>query len=184
MSDKNAIANVLSAMLSSIDNESSIAYQQAKETPAFVDAVRTIKAMDVEGFRFSIIFPFDQMIEGLLNEHVKSHEAKFIFRHWDFIESHFERIIDRLEGSACCADQSRTIAKHLLVSLITGENFEFNYNQEYTYHLPKLVFKTQEENIMFFKALHRLYYGQPEQYLKSLLAIESRLKNEQEQNPG
>ena len=179
MTDKKAIANVLSAMLSAIDSESTNAYQQAKDNPVFIDAVNAIKANNVEDFRFSILFPFEQMIEGLLNEHVKSHEAKFLFKHWDFVESHFERLIERFEGGACCADKSRTIAKHLLVSLITGEKLEFDYNQEYTYHLPKLIFKTQEENILFFKALHRLYYGQPEQYLNSLQTILSKAQSEE-----
>lgn len=45
-----------------------------------------------------------------------------------------------------------------------GDKIEFNYNSEYTYHLPKKVFTTHEEIVMFFESLIHLYMGRPGKY--------------------
>lgn len=61
--------------------------------------------------------------------------------HESLLSNHFRET----EGSACSADKARTVTRALLSGAIYGKYPEFNYEGEYTFHLPKLSLKTPEE---------------------------------------
>ncbi|MDB4726133.1 hypothetical protein OAF54_01760 [bacterium] len=95
----------------------------------------------------------------------------FILSHSSFIESNFKNLFEKYEGSSCCADKSRTIVKSLIHHFVTGEPIRFNYDQEYTYHLPKGMFRVHSEIIGFYKALKALHYGKFDKYITELGSI-------------
>lgn len=63
--------------------------------------------------------------------------------------------------------------RSLADSLRNGKQISFDYGQQYTYHLPKMVFKTHVEIIEFFNALYRLYYGNFKPFIDAVHRIEN-----------
>lgn len=52
-----------------------------------------------------------------------------------------------------------------------GKPIQFNYDQEYTYHLPKRIFTAHDMIVEFATSLHSLFYGNPERYLSALQSV-------------
>ena len=131
-----------------------------------------IKGFDnYEEFYFAVIYPFEQMLDGFVRSEISDNgDAVFLMTNSQFVESHFEGIVKNKEGFSCCADKSRTIMKMLIKFYSTGEKIEFDYDAEYTFHLPKTVFKTHDQIIDFYKGVKDLFYGSSQKYLKSLKA--------------
>lgn len=48
---------------------------------------------------------------------------------------------------------------------------EFDFTQEYTFHLPKKVLNNEAAILAFFDALMALYQGRPEAYLDQLAQL-------------
>ncbi len=70
---------------------------------------------------------------------------------------------------ACCADKTRTIIKRLIDFYENGIRIEFDYTQEYTFHLPKIIFKIHEDIIEFYEGLKFLQNtGNPLKYLNAI----------------
>ena len=127
---------------------------------------------DPQTFWFHNVNNFNRYIEGLISTRFpKSQNMSFLLRNYEFVEHHFCKLIIKEEGSSCSSDKSRTILKYLFDYFETGTVISFDYNQEYTYHLPKNILKTHEAIISCFEALHELYYGKPDKYLKILQKI-------------
>jgi len=125
-----------------------------------------------EEFYFAIIYPFDNFIDGFVQSEISDNEdVIFLMRNSQFIENNFQELIVNKEGSACCADKSRTIIKRLIEFYITGEKIEFDYEAKYTYHLPKTIFKSHDHIVSFYKGLQGLFYGKNEKYLQSLRLV-------------
>lgn len=176
--NKDAIQNMLLEMFSSIEQDNQNTYEALKDLPVFQEAVSAIENSDPDAFYFALIYPVSNVINGLLSMHMGgAKEAKFLFTHYNFVEGHFRTQLEQIEGHACVADKARTIIRHLVYTLVLGKKIEFDYSQEYTFHLPKVLFKTQDENVEFFKSLMHLYYGNPDAYLKQLLALKT-IKND------
>lgn len=131
---------------------------------------RAISRLDPSVFRLSVSFPLEGAVNGMLKDLLPgaSGKALFLFQHADFVEDHAQWLIAREEGRACCADKSRTVLRALARYLVTGEEARFDFTQEYTYHLPTRVLHTHAQLETFFDAVYRLYYGNPEAYLKFL----------------
>jgi hypothetical protein len=53
----------------------------------------------------------------------------------------------------------------------TGEPISFNYDQEYTFGLPKKVLKSHDSIVQYVNSLHHLYYGNSDHYLNALFSI-------------
>jgi hypothetical protein len=171
-----SIKNVLGGLITSLESESLESYEAVASVPIVQEATEKVRQGDLEGFYYSFICPLSVMVDGLLAQELpQSPEAQFLFKHSQFVERHFENLIKKYEGSACCADKSRTILESLLRFLKTGEEISFDYTQKYTYHLPELVFKTHGEIVEFFSALHQLYYGKTTPLLEATQRIYSRV---------
>lgn len=102
---------------------------------------------------------------------VTNQDVVFIFQNSQFVERHFRYFIEKIDGRAYSADRSRTIIKALVATFSTGEDISFNYEQEYTYHLPEKVFRTHQDIIEFYQGVKNLFYGNPDKYLLAVKKI-------------
>ena len=84
-----------------------------------------------------------------------------------------KKMIETFEDWPCCADKSRTIMKGLLNYYKNNEEIIFDYKQQYTYHLPKILFKTHDQIIEFYEGVKGLYYGSLEKYLQAFVNVKN-----------
>lgn len=184
MSDKlNAIADVLGAILSSFKEDDTNAFEKIADYPAIVQARKFIEQGNAEDFHLFTLYPIESMMGTLIVSTLASKgvdkEAvgyiKFIFLHASEIEHHYQNLIRKAEGFACCADKSRTIISRLVRFFTNGEKIEFDFRGEYTYHLPTKVFTTHDEIVEFFHGLHEFHYGSSERYIKALAGVLARI---------
>lgn len=120
-------------------------------------------------FYYKILYPHEKFITGLIKTEISdNNDILFIFKNSKIIESNFRYWIELKEGSACCADKSRTILNKIVDFYKNDTTIEFDYSGEYTYHLPKIVFTTHESIIEFYLAIRGLVYGNPNNYLESI----------------
>lgn len=170
------INNVLGSLLAGIEEGSIAKYESMARSPALRAASEAVGRGDIDGFYFALTYPLSNLVDGLLaRELPQSREAQFLFKHSQFVERHFRKLIEQYEGSACCADKSGVVLRKLLGFLKTGEAISFDYKQKYTFHLPALVFKTHAEIIEYFEAVQGLYYGNAEQFMQAVNRISSRM---------
>lgn len=171
MATQDAIEGVLVGLLRSIDEGNHKLVEAAGDSAAITAARDAIREGDVTAFYFAVAYPMGNLLDGLLAQELCSPEAQFLFRRGEFVESHFRRQIELYEGSTCCADKTGAIIEVLLNFFRTGQLIEFDYEQQYTYHLPKKVFTTHESIVGFFYALRKMYHGQADDYLAAIAAI-------------
>lgn len=124
---------------------------------------------DPEDFFYAVLYPWEKFIGGYIKNTISTNRnVEFIYENSQFIDSHFKNLFVKYEGSACSADKSRTIVRRLLDFYLNGNKIDFNYDQEYTYHLPEKIFKEHQDIVDFYEGLVSLKYGNPEKYLISL----------------
>lgn len=141
-----------------------------------IDGSRIEQFDSPEEFFYAILYPWEKFISGYLQSELKANSnVEFIFKHSQYIDRHFANLFIKYEGGTCSSDKSRTIVNRLLQFYATGEPIEFNYGAEYTYHLPKIIFKNHQDIIDFYEGLKSLLYGHPEKYLESLKKIISEI---------
>lgn len=164
--EKEKIEEVLNGMLGSIEQDNIDLYKK------LIEKRGNIKIEDCEDFYFSLIYPHQQFLKGLIRTEIcKNSKVDFLLLHSRYVENHFLKLIVQKEGSACSADKSRTIISAIFRWLKTEQKIEWNYDGEYTYHLPKTIFKTHDEIIQFYEAIKNLYYGNCKEYLEALKNI-------------
>jgi len=172
---KAGIANIFSAITNMADAEEDDAYAAVQAAPLFVDAVVYAKDRDFESFDLLFLNEVKKPIRGLLNSISESDDFKFLMLYSQDIEPHFLHFITQFEGSACCADKSRTIISAMLHHFETGKEISFNYSGEYTYHLSQSIFTDHESIMSFYKGVRRLLItGNPANYL---LAVQNMVSN-------
>lgn len=172
------INEVLDGMFGAIEKE------QVELYKTLVNKTHHKEIKTVDDFYFGLVYPYEEFLSGLIKTTISCNsDVGFILKHSRFIESHFEKLIKNTEGVGCCADKSRTIMHELLSFYNDGRHIVFDYEQQYTYHLPKAIFKTHESIIGFYEGLRGLYYGNPEKYLAELLKI-AKTQTEKEEGLG
>jgi hypothetical protein len=135
------------------------------------------KGLDPENFHLKYLWPIEEGVDSMLINYLSEFQSQnihFIYLHYQFLESHLTNLFRTYEGRECCADKSRSIIDSLVKYYKTSEKINFNYYQEYTYHLPKKILKTHDDIISMFNALKGLYYGDNLNYfieLKKSLAM-------------
>jgi hypothetical protein len=161
--EKSKIKEILTLMSDSIEQESIELYGKLIDEKCFK------KIEDVEDFYLGLIYPHEQFISGLIKSEIsKNNDVVFILENSQFIEHNFGYWIQKVEGSSCYADKTRTILRRLVEFYKIGTKIEFDYTAEYTFHLPKVVFKTHESIIEFYEGVRSLRYGDPTRYLNAL----------------
>ena len=160
------IKEFLNSMIDIIDNE------KIKLFEKIIDNSEIMQYENPNEFYYAILYPFDKFISGFLKSKIKANkDVQFIWRHFEFLDRHFRNLFEKYEGSDCCADKSRTIVNRLLKYYNDCDKIEFNYESEYTYHLPKKIFKNHDDIIQFYEGLKSLFYGRPDKYLEALKLV-------------
>lgn len=164
--EKEDLKKFLDSMLSSIGQKEINLYKSIIEA----NNINTIE--DHEEFFLAILYPFEQFVSGFVRSEIANNrDVIFIIKNQNYIKNNFSRIIKQKEGSSCSSDKSRTIMMSLLNHYKTGEKIVFNYDQEYTYHLPNKVFRTHDHIIKFYEGLKNLWYGDNAKYLEALALV-------------
>lgn len=163
---------VFQSLFSSQKQSSLNAASSIDDISVVKNAKKSVEALDANAFYFHLAYKINEAIEGvIMSAGVVNDDAVFIFMHPSYIEGHFEKLLHRYEGRACCADKSGAILRRLLLFYTTGQKIEFDLTGEYTYHIPKVIFREHDEIIGFFQSIVRLYYGDPGDYLRALAII-------------
>ncbi len=172
---KNQLAGIFSGIFAAIDAENADAAEPLLALEPIQRGLEELRINRPDRFYMTTIYPMSRAVDGLIATVVQGHQAQFLAKHSEFVEGYFKKLIEKYEGSPCCADKSRTVVRYIMRSLRTGELIKFDYNQEYTYHLPKKVFTSHDEIMALFDALHRLYYANPEPFIEQMAALKARL---------
>lgn len=176
--DKESIKNVLNAMADGFKKDEVDLYKK------LIGDIKIENIDNVRSFHLGLIYPYGKFIRGLIScEISKNEDVQFILASSDFVEHHFEYWIERVDGTSCCADKTRTILNKLVDFYKNGTKIEFDYTQEYTFHLPKNVFTTHEDIVGFYEGVRLLHFGNPIKYLneiKKMAEIISRINYEKQ----
>lgn len=160
---KEEIEKVFTGLLSGMDKEEVSVFEKMKSE------IDLTHVKDGETFDMFLNYELKKFLKGFIQQKFgKGSDIQFTLLNHQFIESHFARWIEKIEGSPCSADKSRTIMRVILRYHQTAEKIDWDYNQEYTYHLPKKIFTTHDEIFSFYESLKHLFYGNPTNYLKHL----------------
>jgi hypothetical protein len=166
------IGVVLNGLFASGEAKRQAQFRLWADTPACRDSVVAIQRGNLEEFYFRLIYPFKQVVDGLLQSSLPGQRrAHFLLSNYDFVRSHFRRIIETHDGFTCCADKTRAILSRLLAFYITEKPIVFDPQEAYTYHHPKTVFTTHKAIVEFFEALFHLHAGNPDPYLTALMKV-------------
>ena len=164
--NKEALVGVLDGLVGAFDIETTSLFLRLVENMAIE------KISDYNELYLFLIFPFEKFIDGAIMSIVNNnYDVRFLLSKSHFVENHLCEMFQREEGLACCADKARTVISALINFYKTGREISFNYDGEYTYHLPKKILKTHGECVSFYEALKGLYYGKPDKYIQSLKAV-------------
>ena len=170
------INKVLSALSDEIGRENVELYRK------LTDKIDLSKIKTADDFYYAFHYPHKQFLEGLIQEEISSSaNVAFLIMHHDFLEKHFGFWIKKIEGACCYADKTSTILYALLCFFKEDKKIEFNYGQDYTYNLPKKIFKNQEDILNFYTGLMKLLHGNPNLYL---LQVQKLIELHNEQVPS
>lgn len=155
------IKKFLNSLSNKIDDDNIELYEK------IIDSSKIEYFNNPEEFYFTILYPWEQFISGYLKTELNANEdIEFIYKNSKYIQRHFTNLFREHEGYVCCADKSKTIIEGLLNFYTNGKKIKFDYNNEYTFHLPKKIFKNHDEIIDFYKALKSFFYGNPQKFNK------------------
>lgn len=158
--NEEAFKNIFEGMAKFVNAESVKFFEKLYAESGLPD-----KFEGVNHFHRKVIYPHQKFVRGFVNTKVSKNEnIYFLFQNSVYVEQHFQYWIQRYEGSACCADKSGFLIASLCHFYKSGKVIEFDRNQEYTYHLPTIIFNTHNSVVEFFEAIKRLFYGKPEKY--------------------
>ncbi len=133
-----------------------------------------------EEFYHVMIYPWDKFVSGFLKSCVHpSNEVGFIYHQWNYLYNHFTELFRQFEGMVCCADKARTVLNKTLLFFTVGEKIKFDYEGEYTFHLPKRIFKEHEQIINYYEGLRDMFFGRPLKYLENLEQLAQYVKEKE-----
>jgi hypothetical protein len=173
---KNELAEGLNAMFSAIlgqRNERGEARLAAcDKDPAIVKSIEALKQYDLTRFELSYIYPAEELGEAIVGRALSNNpKISFLVLHSSFVGSHLQNLFESLEGRAYCADKEGTVIRSLIGFFHKGTRIEFNYDQEYTYFLPRKILRDHDSILAYFDSLMDLYYGRPNRYLKQMALL-------------
>lgn len=169
---ENAIKSVLNALFSSVAAEGKSALEQVSEVPEVINARAAAKGLSPDQFFHSLPYKLNQLVDAILEAELPGNDnAQFLMANSNFVSNHLDRIFQKFEGSACSHDKTKTVMRALMRFFTTGQPISFNYEQEYTFGLPKKVLKSHDSIVQYFNGLHHLYYGNSDHYMMAVLNI-------------
>lgn len=172
MSEQNPITEVLDAILAGARREQVAAADAFADQAAVSAAIEAVRAGKLTDFSRALTRPAEKVVRGVLAKELPgNHRAQFLFAHHHFVETQVRAMVEELDGLSCCADRTRTILRALTQHLMTKKPILFDYSQEYTFHLPVRVFRTEQDIVAFFSAVMELYYGKTAPFIASQASL-------------
>lgn len=165
------LEGMLAALLNTEGAEGRAQAELVKANPLAQQALGAVLQMRPEHFHLFWEYPHTKLTRGLLAAAgIKPFSPLAdLFSNYSFYENHFKHVYESQEGGACCADKSRWAMRSLAVHLADGRPIPCE-RTESSYWIPGKVLNTHESILEFFNALKQLRYGNPELYLRALLA--------------
>ena len=168
----NAMTGIFDSILGEYRHKAEARLAERAADPEVVKAEAALRIYDYEGFGRSYLRPHQDMTEALISKALsENHKLEFILMHQDFVGAHLQHLFETYEGRACCADKERTVMRALIRSFHKGTEIKFDYDGEYTYHLPSVVLRDHDGIMSYFDSLHQLFYGRPETYIEEISKI-------------
>ena len=152
-----SISALFDGMLSGMDKEMKESFAQVSDNPQVKDAIKALENNDHDMFFHDLIYPLSKTVDGVINSVNPDQKFLFLFKHGQFVERHFNKMINRVEGMGCCSDKSRFIMRSIAKHLSNGEDIAFNDIDGKSYWLPEKVFNIHYKIMTFFDAVHHLY---------------------------
>ena len=169
---ESAIKSILTVMLSNINDNSVTAYKEVSIPPTWRNALDSVKSGDLDNFYYQVLFPFEEYFRGMLTAEISTKSpVQFLLLNYNFVEGHFQTMYSRYEGGPCCADKSRWAMRALFNYFDKATPITIDLTAKYTFHYPKQILNAEQSILGFFNGLMRLFYGEPDAYLKEVLAI-------------
>lgn len=133
-------------------------------------------------FEALLVGPMKDLTDVVLDQcFPHSPRVHFLLKEYDFIKRHIKNVFQEQEGISCCVDKTLSVMRALMGYYTKAKEIEFNYNAEYTFHLPKRVLKTQEDILEFFEAVYSLHYGRPEKFIQQIEGFRITAENDTQQ---
>lgn len=169
--NQDVLKSIADSLMQSKKNEDAGLYEKNKESfenEFGINLKRIAKQEDFESLNYLFISEISSFLDGFVRtEIVDNDQYCIIFKNARLIERQFRYWIEIAEGSVCCADKSRTIVRALLDHFKTGKEINWNYENEFAYHLPCKIFTTHQEIISFYYAFLKFYSsGEPLEYFR------------------
>ncbi|MDU8350290.1 hypothetical protein RYA05_00050 [Pseudomonas syringae pv. actinidiae] len=172
MNSEKAIQAVLQGLYAASVEGDANAYNQVSELEAFKVAAQHVAAGDTERFYFSLTYPIESSISGMLEKLLPGNDrAQFLFSQSRFVESHLEKLFEKHEGAACSVDKAGKVMDLILKHLLSGEHFDLSNEVEKAYYIPKAILQNSAQAMQLFDGLYWLYYGMPDKYLKAVVEM-------------
>lgn len=169
---KITLENAVNCIIEKADKERYELYNEIVNK-SYTKDLENIKVGD---FYINFIYPFEEYLQTLLENKLKLNDKqKNLFMNAEFFDRHFTNLFQVYEGNACCADKSRTLLNKICQFLVTGDKIEFNYDQQYTYHLPKRILNNHDEILKAYEALNSLIYGEWGKYIEFINSLPSKI---------
>lgn len=166
------ITDIFSSILAEEDRKAREVLAQHEDDPEVLKAAEALRVLDYRKFQLSLLRRQQQVSKSLIEKVLgKNAHLSFLMINQDYVGMHLRNLFVDIEGSSCCADKERTVMRALIRHYHQGGRIEFNYEGEYTYHLPQIVLRDHESIIGYFDGLYRLYYGDPKPYMLQMLKI-------------
>lgn len=157
--DASALRDVLEALARSAGEDEVAVFKALSEQPVVSLASKAIELGNLEAWYFGFQYPLKRLERGLLNAKLSNPKARFVFEELSFIETYLKRLFRDYEGSFACADKMRMVLRSWVRHLQTNKPIVWDYEQEYTYHLPQRILRTHKDIAVFFQAVYQLRYG-------------------------
>ena len=170
---KNVLGSIFDALINSQETETKEEFGNQINT--LINSKYDLKNM--ENYDLFIKYPLGNtlrtIVAGLNTEITDRHKLSklnFIYNNYNFIDSSLSHLISDKEGGACSVDKSRWIIKRYRDYIVDGIVPNMTI-EEKCYWKPH--FGTGEQWMLFCKGLMDMYYGNPKEYLLSLMGLQS-----------
>lgn len=173
--NEKALKEVLSSLYSEFENDaikmSSLSEDLIDNLLSNYDSKRDFghlcKQLDFSQYGISLF-----LSKAILGKHevvnlTKEKKRLFVsfIKNYKMIELNLDNLFTKYETMCCSHDKTRTVLSHYFNYLLFDKEIHFDYNQEYTFHLPKKVLKTHDEVVGYISTLNSLSLGRIDEYV-------------------
>lgn len=144
-------------------NTNAMGYSEKNVDEIFIQKIKTeFENKNVK----SIGRELSKINQGIIATFSKNIKIIEYFKTFELVEQNFRRFFEKIEGNFACADKTNFIMKSIFLKLLDDKDIILDYNQEYTYGLPKKIFNTEDKIMDFYESIQNLSYGEPVKYIK------------------